>query len=343
MGQKRVRIELYIRRPDKFITLCTRIEQKHVEEGANSPLMEFDMAVFIVLLNTTGLLRSVAKGLHEEGQSLFNKARVAAGFGKGQNITTPGTLYNIVREVRDRLKISYKTNLEALSQWGFDVVLTQTGSRLNVRIKIPRKNIGNLLDLADSIVTKHTADGGSSPLNSLDMPTFDTLRTDIRTDHNAAIQKHGEAESKNNQAEVNFGWADGQSSQTVGTLYFNVLQFRDKLLLVNSQNEEALTTWGFKVVIGTIRKGKKNPNVANALFTLRENDTGQAVIPNVLIFDQNSGQALGTTDVNGQFTESGLPKGIRSFEYTLDTYQTKVTVENLVKGDNMIEVLMDKV
>jgi len=342
MGQKRVRIELYIRTPGKFIALCKRIELKHVALDVNSPLLEFDVATYVTLLNLTILLRNDAKKLHDEGQSLFNKVRVAAGFGKGQSITTPGTLFNRVREVRDRLKISNRTNLEALSQWGFDVVLTQTGGRLNIRIKMPRTSLVELLDLADAIMVKHVADGGSSPLNTLDMTEFDTQRNTMRTDYNSAVQKHGDAESKNNQAEVNLGWADGQNSQTDGTLYSFVLQFRDKLLLVNSQNEEELTTWGFKVVIGTIRKGKKNPNTANALFTLKENNTDKTPLPNVLIFDQDSGENLGTTDINGQFTEEGLPKGIRSFEFILDTYLTKVTVENLVKGDNMIEVLLDK-
>ncbi|HLG33344.1 MAG TPA: hypothetical protein VI757_00565 [Bacteroidia bacterium] len=56
-------------------------------------------------------------------------------------------------------------------------------------------------------------------------------------------------EALNQQVEAKQGYAEGQTSETVGTLYYSYTGIRDRLLNVNAGVEENLSEWGFDVVL----------------------------------------------------------------------------------------------
>lgn len=62
-----------------------------------------------------------------------------------------------------------------------------------------------------------------------------------------------ELDQKTGARDQELGIADGQNSQTAGTLLFETLKPRNALLAENRGNEDALEPWGFDVAVGSAR------------------------------------------------------------------------------------------
>jgi hypothetical protein len=62
-----------------------------------------------------------------------------------------------------------------------------------------------------------------------------------------------------NEAKTLYGTAEGQTINTLGTLYNMVGTIRDILLITYKDNEEELSKWGFNVVIGQAKSPKRKP------------------------------------------------------------------------------------
>lgn len=135
-------------------------------------------------------------------------------------------------------------------------------ARKTIRVDIPAKQPNDFSKLLADIWAKHTALGGNSPLINfpkVNMTTYNTLRGNADTKRAQAIALHQQAENVNEQADLIFGRGKGQSAQTPNTLYNMITLIRDLLLVQNAGNEEALSEWGFKVVVGTAKSPKQKP------------------------------------------------------------------------------------
>jgi len=125
MSRKVVKVEIPDSQPDRLITLCEDVYRKHTALGDASPLIEMDMAGFNTQLTLAKSKRDTSHEQRRQSESTMQESDVALGIDKGQTSETPGTMYNRITLARDRLLVSYAGNEEALSQWGFNVVISE--------------------------------------------------------------------------------------------------------------------------------------------------------------------------------------------------------------------------
>lgn len=124
MSRKTVKVTVPVSKPDEFGKLLKNIIAQHAEEGSKSPLKSHrsvNMTTFKSLSVKAEDLRSKAEQLRHRSEKLMEQSRSIYGFGKGQTISTPYTLYNMVDDIKDTLLLAYKGNEEGLGEWGFDV------------------------------------------------------------------------------------------------------------------------------------------------------------------------------------------------------------------------------
>ncbi|MXV52589.1 hypothetical protein GS399_16570 [Pedobacter sp. HMF7647] len=112
-------------------------------------------------------------------------------------------------------------------------------SNKNPRVAVPA-NIEELLNLANLIYQKHQADGGSSPLNSLQEYSWDTIGPGIQQ----ALAKHNEAEALKRQSEKAFA----ERNALVADVADIVKSTRSLLKALNTKNPKKIGDWGFDVV-----------------------------------------------------------------------------------------------
>ncbi len=108
------------------------------------------------------------------------------------------------------------------------------------------KNPDQLIQLAQSIVAKHTADGAGSLLAGLDMADLSAKTTTADTQNKAATKLYRDAETATQNRDLALG-KDGVIKGTVG---YYVRSARDVLQGIYKGNEQKLGDWGFEVVAG---------------------------------------------------------------------------------------------
>lgn len=202
-------------------------------------------------------------GLHNEAiaadrdaQDLHYKAMSLLGIAPNQNLESTGTVYPLVIDARDVLLVKNQTNPEALSLWGFNVVVETVGGKRVVTVDIPTDSPATFIQLCKDIVAKHTALGVASPLNGkVDMAFMATGTTNADTAFTAAEEQRGIKEAANELAMVETGYGEGQTSETVGTCYNIITNLRELLLVAYRSNPEELTRWGFDVVVSETAMG----------------------------------------------------------------------------------------
>jgi hypothetical protein len=123
MSKKTVRVKLHRKSPDKLLKLLTQIKAKHNELGAASPLDPAEVAAIDAIVTAAKPKYEQAKTLAAQAQSLNEQVRVSLGIGKGQTVNTEGTGLYLIAGVRDQLLNVHRTNEEALSMYGFNVVI----------------------------------------------------------------------------------------------------------------------------------------------------------------------------------------------------------------------------
>ena len=82
------------------------------------------------------------------------------------------------------------------------------------------------------------------------LEAFGENATEAGEQRDTAKDHERKAQEANGKAGTLIGVAPGQTQNTTGTLLFGITQIRDFLAAVNKGNEEALTGWGFDVVVG---------------------------------------------------------------------------------------------
>ena len=126
-------------------------------------------------------------------------------------------------------------------------------SRKTVRVEIPTGRVDDLIALCQGVLAKHTADGLASPLDAAKMAKFQSAVGPADTNNTQAKQLDGQAQTLRQQRDTLMGIADGQSAATKDTGLNLLTCARDQLLLVNEGNEEALSQYGFNVVVGSAK------------------------------------------------------------------------------------------
>jgi len=119
-----VKVDVSVHKPDELITLGDDIWKKHIELGEKSPLNGLNMETFVDNLNVAKAKRADAKRLHDQAELLNQQAGLSLGTDSTQNSKTTGTVYSTISSVRGILLGLYKGQEKKLSEWGFDVVIS---------------------------------------------------------------------------------------------------------------------------------------------------------------------------------------------------------------------------
>jgi hypothetical protein len=129
-------------------------------------------------------------------------------------------------------------------------------ARKTVRVDIPTGSPDDLIALTQSIVAKHIEDGAASPLDQKKMAALSATLTVAVPQNQAAKDADAVAQTARQVRDGALGIADGQTAYTVGTTLNLVTYARDQLLVTHEGEEEALTGYGFNVVVGSAKNPK---------------------------------------------------------------------------------------
>lgn len=235
-----------------MLNLSDAITEKHesyTDPADPSPVAHLPMAQFKTNTAAARALHNQSTTLHSEGEGLTQDAWTIIGIADGQTITTEGTLYfdlDVIKGILLDVNINHEEQLE---QYGWNVVVSETKGRRNIRASIPFDSAEKMLLLCEAVTEKHEALGPESPLNLLDMATFKANHIAARNLQTQAAAKHKEAQGKTQDMEVIIGTSKGQKVSTEGTLYYIIGRVRNRLLDIHKNHEEQLEQWGFNIVI----------------------------------------------------------------------------------------------
>jgi len=132
-------------------------------------------------------------------------------------------------------------------------------SRKTVRIELPSGSPDDLIILGQKLTGKHTELGANSPLDEARMTKLAAALEVASQNNDAAKAADGVAQRARLARDTALGMAAGQNAQTKDTVLNLVSKSRDELLLAHEDNEEALTEFGFKVVVGTAKAPMRKP------------------------------------------------------------------------------------
>lgn len=252
MARTNIRADIPTSSPEGMLDLSEDITTQHeaiIAGGEDSPVDHLDMATFKTDTATARTLQDESDTLHTEAEGHTLDAYTIIGMAEGQDITTEGTLYFDVDIIKGVLLDHHINHEEQVQQYGFNVVITETNGRRNVRVRIPIDSPDGMLKLCEAITKKHEALAGGSPIVIVDMAAFKTKHEEARTEHDTAKEKHGIAEGKTQDMIRIIGTGKGQKISTEGTLYYIIGRVRNRLLDLHKNHEEQLEQWGFNIVI----------------------------------------------------------------------------------------------
>jgi len=111
-----------------LLDLAAAIINKHTTDGVNSILRPniIDMADFESKFNDASTLREDSSDLNEDKQAANEAARNLCGYGPGQTVSTPGTLYFFFTKIRDLLLTVHEGNENELETYGMPVVVHES-------------------------------------------------------------------------------------------------------------------------------------------------------------------------------------------------------------------------
>lgn len=124
MSKTSIKVEIPESKPDMLNKMGEDVLKKHIELGEKSPLNGLDMETFAVKLNDGKSKRAQAKSLHEQAELLNQQAGLSIGIDKSQNTKTAGTVYSTLTSARDILLGLNRGQERKLTEWGFDVVIS---------------------------------------------------------------------------------------------------------------------------------------------------------------------------------------------------------------------------
>ncbi len=126
MARRTIRINFPRYKIENLIGKSNLVLKEHKDLGESSPLKIFEMMKFESDLQNAAAFRREAKELKRRSEALMQDARRLLGMDYDQNDFTPGTILNMMTNIRDYLLVLNKGHEEALGKWGFDVVIGST-------------------------------------------------------------------------------------------------------------------------------------------------------------------------------------------------------------------------
>ena len=136
---------------------------------------------------------------------------------------------------------------------------TQFMARKTVRVDVPINSPDAMIKLAEDIKKQHDKPTANSPLKAERVEAMGERSASAKTKRAKADELEAEAGQLRNEADTLIGTAPGQTSETLNTLHNDITGFRDALLVENRGNEEALSQYGFNVVVGTAAARTRTP------------------------------------------------------------------------------------
>jgi hypothetical protein len=124
MSKTSIKVEIPESKPDLLNKMGEDVLKKHTELGEKSPLNGLDMETFAANLKDGISKRAQAKSLHEQAELLNQQAGLSIGIDKSQNTKTVGTVYSTLTSARNILLGINVGQERKLTEWGFDVVIS---------------------------------------------------------------------------------------------------------------------------------------------------------------------------------------------------------------------------
>ena len=140
---KATRVKIPVDKPEETLDLSDQIIEKDTADGVDSSLAGvIDMAAFALKVTDAKAKRKEADKKSGTAQKKYELASNKCGYGKGEQKGDKNTVVWFVRQVRDLLLVIHDGNEETLSEYGFNVVITNTGARKKSRAARLRANGG---------------------------------------------------------------------------------------------------------------------------------------------------------------------------------------------------------
>ncbi|MES2571641.1 MAG: hypothetical protein V4710_16500 [Verrucomicrobiota bacterium] len=132
-------------------------------------------------------------------------------------------------------------------------------ARKTVRVEIPVGSPNAMIRMATELKKRHDKVGPASPLKAGDVQAMGERAEQAQAKRMQAEELEAQAGRLRGESDTLIGIAPGQSVETRGTLLHDLTGFRDLLLVENRGNEQALSEYGFEVVIGTASSPNRLP------------------------------------------------------------------------------------
>ena len=122
-------------------------------------------------------------------------------------------------------------------------------AKRNVKIDLRYGQPVPMIETSDSIIKKHTELGDNSPLKTINLQGFTTVKQ-VAADNLGLGNEHKKiADKAFAESDLALGIAKGQTLQTPDTIYYYLALVRDQLLIAYKGREELIEEWGFNVQI----------------------------------------------------------------------------------------------
>lgn len=112
----------------ELLALAKKLKEKHVTDGATSPLSSLNMADFAAKLTVATEQHALGEKLNKDKEKVRQNRDKALGIAPGQLVTTPATVRFYVTSARDILLGVHKGSEQTLGDWGFTVDTSDTGA-----------------------------------------------------------------------------------------------------------------------------------------------------------------------------------------------------------------------
>ena len=309
--------------PKLLCELSDRIILKHETDALLSPLKILDMD-HMKSQTIYGSAQHVLAGqLNRDKEEAFYKRDYALGIVREQDLSMPGTVIYYIASARDILLGFYKAVTPSLGEWGFEVDRSGGG----IKIIMPR-NAGKLIDLANLILAKNTAEGADSPITGLDIVDFTAKNVLAEEQHILANNLSREKETAIYERDKTLGLAKNKNLIVKGTVRYYVIQVRDVLLGLNKGSEHLLGNWGFDV-----QHGPTPPAVKDSLKGTVTDLAGVLLADVDLLLVESSETAI--TNDDGKYSFPEQTPGVYTLEVSKDGYESQ-TIPGL-------DIIKDKV
>lgn len=130
-------------------------------------------------------------------------------------------------------------------------------ARKTVRVKIPRGNADDMIDLIKHVLKHDKELGKNSLLDKVDVTALTALLKAAEPEREKAKELEAAAQGFNQSAKNHLGISREQNINTPNTGLYHITQVRDTLLKKLKGVEEKLGEYGFNVAIGSAKGRSK--------------------------------------------------------------------------------------